>query len=98
MPQGEHAGEGRRRLPPMAWIPTPGPEGVGPELARLMRDHADPETGAVDEILRVHALDPDGLRAHLAVYQSAMRGTRGLRKVDRELVALVVSRLNGCHY
>lgn len=82
----------------MSWIPAPGPSEVDPKLAQLMRTHADPQTGAVDEILRVHGLDGEGLSAHLAVYQSAMRGTKGLRKVDRELVALVVSRINGCHY
>lgn len=82
----------------MAWIPAPTPDECAPETAELLRAHADPDTGEVDEILRVHALDPRGLEGHLAVYQAAMRGTAGLRKVDRELVALVVSQLNGCHY
>lgn len=82
----------------MAWIPAPTPDECGPPAADRLQAHADPETGEVDEILRVHALDPSGLDAHLAVYGVAMRGTSGLRKVDRELVALVVSQLNGCHY
>ena len=30
--------------------------------------------------------------------RSAMAGTRTLRKVERELIALVVSEINGCHY
>ncbi len=87
-----------QNLPTMAWIPAPSPEESSPQLASLLAAEADPETGEVDEILRVHGLDPQGLQAHLALYRAAMRGTRGLRKVDRELVALVVSRLNGCHY
>lgn len=82
----------------MAWIPAPTHEDSPPDLASLLRASADPDTGRVDEILRVHGLDPPGLEAHLAVYQVAMRGTRGLPRVDRELVALVVSQLNGCHY
>ncbi len=82
----------------MAWIPAPGPDACDPEAAALLRAAADPKTGEADEILRVHALDPSGLAAHLAVYKAAMRGTGGLPKVDRELVALVVSQLNGCHY
>ena len=33
-----------------------------------------------------------------ALYTSAMTGTPGLPKLEREMIALVVSRLNGCHY
>jgi AhpD family alkylhydroperoxidase len=32
------------------------------------------------------------------LYRQAMRGTRTLRKVEREMIALVVSRVNECHY
>lgn len=82
----------------MAWIPAPKPPDCPPETSEILRSHEDPSTGEVDEILRVHALDRGGLEAHLAVYLSAMEGTRSLRKVDRELVAFIVSQLNGCHY
>ncbi len=68
------------------------------ELAALFRDNRDPHTGELDEILRVHSLGPDGLGGHLAVYGSVMRGTPGLAAVDREMIALVVSLLNACHY
>jgi alkylhydroperoxidase family enzyme len=94
----------------MAWIRTvpdpPPPEpggqrergGDGDELAALYRRARDPESGRVDHILAVHSLHPAGLAAHLDLYRAVMRGTRGLPAVDRELIALVVSRLNGCHY
>lgn len=59
---------------------------------------ADPVTGVVDNVLKVHGLDPVGLDAHLALYRSAMRDTASLPKVDRELIAVVVSRVNGCDY
>jgi len=82
----------------MAWIHTiPEGEAEG-ELAELYARWADPEHGGVDSILKLHSLDVEGLRAHLAVYRSAMRSSAGLPKVDRELVAVVVSQLNGCHY
>ena len=48
--------------------------------------------------MSIHSLNPRGLAAHDAVYRSAMAGTRSLRKVERELVALVVSVENDCHY
>ena len=49
--------------------------------------------GRVDNIMAIHSLNPRGMAAHLALYESAM-----LRKVERELIALVVSRENSCHY
>lgn len=58
----------------------------------------DAESGRVDEILRIHSLHPAGLAAHVDLYRSAMAGTPGLRRVDRELIALRVSQLNRCGY
>jgi len=46
----------------------------------------------------VHSLNPRGMAAHQALYESAMAGTATLRKVERELIALVVSLENDCHY
>lgn len=58
----------------------------------------DEPRGQLDNILQIHSLDPESLRAHLALYRSAMTGTPSLPKVDREMIAVVVSTLNGCHY
>ncbi len=82
----------------MAWIETKGLAEAEGELAELFAQAVDPESGELDHILAIHALHPAGLRAHLALYTAVMRGTKSLRKVDRELVALVVSDHNGCHY
>ncbi len=54
--------------------------------------------GQLDNILQIHSLDPASLRAHLALYRSAMTGTDGLPRAERELIAVVVSGINGCHY
>ena len=70
---------------------------VGP-LAELHPDVVDPESGRVDHIMAIHSLNPSGLAAHHGLYRSAMAGTGTLRKVDRELIALVVSLQNHCHY
>ena len=83
-------------MPP--WIQTiPQSDATG-ELAALYAPLVDPDHGAVDNVLQIHSLHPDGLRAHLAVYRAAMKSTAGLRKVDRELIAVAVSEANGCHY
>lgn len=82
----------------MAFIETiPDDEWEG-ELVALAPAVRDPLSGRVDNILAVHSLNPGSLAAHNAVYASAMTGTGSLRKVDRELIALVVSQINDCHY
>ncbi len=82
----------------MAWIERlPDDEWTG-ELADLRDSVVDPTHGRVDEIMAIHSLNPRGLAAHDQLYRSAMAGTGSLRKVERELIALVVSLENHCHY
>lgn len=82
----------------MSWIrQVPDGEWTG-ELEPLRERVVDPQHGRVDEIMAVHSLNPAGMAAHDALYRSAMSGTASLRKVERELVALVVSLENHCHY
>jgi len=68
------------------------------DLASLYEQVVDPTFGRVDNIIAVHSLNPQGLAAHQQLYVSAMTSTASLRKVERELVALVVSLENHCHY
>lgn len=51
-----------------------------------------------ENVLAVHSLHPAGMDAHWTVYRAAMTPTRSLRKREREMIALVVSALNGCRY
>ncbi|MCP3995012.1 MAG: hypothetical protein GY722_08100 [bacterium] len=82
----------------MAWIDTiPGEDWDG-DLGALHDTVADRGTGRVDAIMQIHSLNPRGLAAHSALYESAMAGTATMRKADRELVAFVVSQANDCHY
>lgn len=82
----------------MAWIETiPDDSWSGP-LEEIYEEVVDKHYRRVDEIMAVHSLNPRALRAHANLYQSAMAGTKGLRKVERELIALVVSLENECHY
>jgi len=73
---------------------APRASGVPPAWIRIPEDH-QPDG---DNVLRVHALHPAGGDAHLRLYRAVMASTPGLSKVDRELVALEVSRANGCHH
>jgi len=81
----------------MAWINTD-PEDASAELAVLYKEVADPANGKVDHIMAIHSLHPAGLRSHFDLYRAVMAGTANLRKVEREMIALIVSQANECHY
>ncbi len=83
----------------MAWIKSiPDDEWAGGPLEDLYAKVVDRTYGRVDNIMSIHSLNPKAMTGHIGVYGSAMSGTATLRKVERELVALVVSQVNGCHY
>jgi len=82
----------------MSWIEVVDDTTWDGELGDLKDRVVDPRSGRVDHIMSVHSLNPRGMAAHDAVYRSAMRGTAALRKVERELIAFVVSQINECHY
>lgn len=67
-------------------------------LGELYPQVVDPTYKRVDNIMAVHSLNPRGMAAHQQLYTSAMTGTATLRKVEREMIALVVSLENHCHY
>ena len=81
-----------------AWIRTVAPESAEGDLADLYEQVRDPATGQLDHIMAVHSLHPAGLSAHYDLYRAVMRGTPGLSGAEREMIALVVSQLNECHY
>lgn len=82
----------------MPWIEAPHEDDWDETPDALREDLTDPKWGRVDWIMRIHALDPSSMNAHNVLYRQAMKGTASLRKVDREMIALVVSRVNDCHY
>ena len=82
----------------MSWIEVVDDTEWDGELGALRERVMDPKTGAVDHIMAAHSLNPRSLEAHDGLYRSAMRGTVTLRKIDREMIALVVSTINECHY
>jgi len=82
----------------MAWIRMIPEDDADPELRSIYERMLDPVSGRVDNILSIHSLHPRGLEGHHSVYSAVMRSTRTLRKAEREMIALVVSRINECHY
>ena len=82
----------------MPWIETLHEDDWEGDLVPLEDEVTDPVTGRVDWIMRIHSLDAGSLNAHNVLYRQAMKGTATLRKVEREMIALVVSGVNECHY
>ena len=81
----------------MAWIREILPENADDDLAEVYGRVAEPD-GTVDNILRVHSLPPKLLADHFELYITAMKGSSPLSRAQREMIAVVVSTLNECHY
>lgn len=54
--------------------------------------------GLVPNVLRTYARHQDKLRAFSALYNTVMLGDSKLSKLEREMVAVVVSSANRCYY
>ena len=54
--------------------------------------------GKLSNIMRVHSLHPAAMQAHMNLYLTLMFGRSGLNRAERELLATVVSAVNGCDY
>ena len=81
----------------MAWIEMIGEDEAEGDLAAMYRRLVEP-WGGVDNILKIHSLNPPSLMAHFELYKTVMRGRSGLSRAEREMIAVVVSAANRCHY
>jgi len=72
----------------MAFIDYP-PESAIPERDRV------PDR---DNIIRVHGVHSRTMRHHYELYKELMRGSGPLTRVQREMIGVVVSAVNECHY
>jgi alkylhydroperoxidase family enzyme len=54
--------------------------------------------GKVFGILRVQSLNPPALAASIDLYKALLFGRSVLTRVQREMLAVVVSKVNGCFY
>ena len=81
----------------MAWIRVVDEEHATGYLKSLYKKYGDPFEG-VDNILSIHSLNPESLKHHYDMYKHLMAGKSGLSRMQREMIAVVVSQINGCHY
>ena len=61
-------------------------------------DAAIARVGKVFNIVKAMSLNPETLRASMELYRAVMFGRSELSRTERELLAVVVSRANDCHY
>jgi len=81
----------------MAYIQTVSENDATGRLAELYKRVGNPD-GTVDNVMKIHSINPDGLEGHFGLYVAAMHKRSPLPRAERELVGVVVSRLNGCEY
>ena len=81
----------------MAWIPMIQEEKAESALKEWYDKLREP-WGGVDNIMKIHSLNINTLKGHFEIYLSAMKGTKNLSHKQREMIAVVVSKVNQCHY
>ena len=74
-------------------LPDPLPE----DVAELF-EKCQAKLGLVPNVLATYAHRPDKLRAFSLMYNDLMLGPSGLSKLEREMIAVVVSAHNRCWY
>jgi alkylhydroperoxidase family enzyme len=72
----------------MAFIPYVPGDAISPE------DRVPDE----DNILRIHGVHGRVMRQHYDLYRELMHGPGPLSRAQREMLAVVVSAANRCHY
>ena len=73
----------------------------GQEAAGTLKEEYDAgiaRAGKVFNIVKAMSLRPGVLRVSMRLYREIMFGPSGLSRIERELLAVAVSRANDCHY
>ena len=87
MPQPEH----------ISALLVANPEVLDEDLQELFALCTE-KLGIVPNVLRAYSLRPQKLRNFVAMYNELMLAPSGLSKLEREMVAVVVSSANRCYY
>ncbi len=73
-------------------------EGEATGELRAEYEAATRRAGKVFNIVKAMSLRPRVLQAAMGLYREVMFGPSELSRAERELLAVVVSRANSCHY
>lgn len=81
----------------MAFIETVSEDKAEGLLARIYQN-AKKRAGRVYNILSVQSQNAASLQGMIQLYQAASLGESPLTRAQREMLAVVVSKTNNCHY
>ena len=81
----------------MAWIRVISEDEAEGDLLAQYEGLIEP-WGGVDNILKIHSLSPESLRAHVVLYKTLMYGKSPIKRPQREMIAVVASAANRCRY
>ena len=87
MPQPEHVSR----------LGVPDPAALDDDLRAIWRK-CEEKLGFVPNVYAAYSLRPQRLRNFMALYNEVMLSESGLTKLEREMVAVVVSSANRCYY
>ncbi len=87
MPQPDHISK----------LGVPPPESLDEDLRAIWRKCVD-KLGFVPHVYSAYSLRPQRLRNFMAMYNEIMLSESGLSKLEREMIAVVVSAANRCYY
>ena len=83
--------------PRLSWLYVPSDRAIPPRVRALWREPRR-RLGFVPNIFRVFALRPEHLVRWWTYYDHLLRGPSGLTRLQREMIAVVVSAANRCRY
>jgi uncharacterized peroxidase-related enzyme len=78
-------------------LPVPPRSGLEPDMRKYFAI-CEEKIGFVPNVLAVYSFDAKKLRAFVDMYNDLMLGDSPLSKLEREMIAVVVSAANRCYY
>ena len=81
----------------MAWITIIDEDEATGHLKELYEKYEEP-SGGVDGILKIHSLNVKSMQTHYDLYAHLMHGRSPLSRIQREMIAVVVSAVHRCGY
>lgn len=81
----------------ISMLGTADPAALDPDLKAIW-DKCVEKLGFVPNVYSAYSLRPQRLRNFIAMYNEIMLAPSGLSKLEREMVAVVVSSANRCYY
>ncbi len=79
----------------ISWFPVLPESELDPRVQELIGRQRE-KLGAPNNVVRTHSWRPELMLRWLELYDYITRGPSGLSRIDREMIAVVVSAENGC--